>query len=848
MNARQLLGRERELAVLRGLIEAEEGEGSVLLVTGEPGIGKSALLAEAGTRAAILNYCVLTAAGVESEMHLPFGGLQQLTRPLMGNIGSLPRTQSEALSTALGLFDGPRPDIFLIAEAALNLLTLERQHRRVLAVADDVQWLDPQSHQILTFVAHRSAGAGLRIIGAARTDHPGPFVDAAFPRLEVVGVDGDTADAIVQSTARDLTPADRRRVRHQARGNPLALLELPAGWGEGQATEEPTATLSTRLEQAFAGRISQFPAETKDALLVAATDSSSELEEILSATAVFRVAPTNAAAFAPAVEAGLVQTDGSTITFRHPLVRSGVLQTETVARRQGAHQALADVLESDPFRRTLHRAQSIVGPDDQIADELEATVSESLDRGAVMSAVSSLERSARLSSRSADRGRRLVRAAVYAFEIGRADVVEHLVREAELTELDTIDVVRVEWLRQSLNDDVRADPELMMRLCASARRAVDAGDVDLALNILIATALRCWWADVGADAQKEVLDTLDALPFAHDDPRYNAALGLAEPVRRGADVMAHLSGVDLDAVTDADLLRTYGMTAYAIGDSVLATDLLDRAEQALREKGRLGLLPVVLALQFHIRLDLGDWTGSAAASQEVDRVAVETGQSLFAFNNVLVLSRALAMRGEWEAALELVVGAENDAVRLRLNDALCLSYQTRGAALLSGDQPAEAFACLKRQFDPGDPGYHLRESFAGVALMAEAAVDCGRIDEAREILAALESVARATPAPILQVNLMYARAVLAAPHEAEASYRTALEQDLSRWPWVRARICLEYGRWLWRAARPVEAVQHLTAADDVFRTMGATRWTRRAQRALHEIAASSPHQAARELG
>ncbi len=837
-----LCGRERELAAIDETMSAAREVGAVLLVTGEPGIGKSALLTEARKRADAVGYRVLRAAGIESEQHLPFGGLQQIMAPLMDRLETLPRVQGQALATALGLFDGPRPDLFLIAEAALLLLAQERELRPVLVVADDVQWLDPQTHQIVTFLAHRSVAMRLVLIGAARTGHPGPFVNAAFPGLEILGVDDETAEALLQTHAHDLTPADRRRIRQEARGNPLALIELPAAWTDSHAGESHAPTLSARLERAFAGRVSQFPAATRDVLLVAATDSSSDLAEILAATAAFRRGALDRDGLATAVEAGLVMVDAGALTFRHPLVRSGILQTESVVRRQAAHRALADVLVTDRYRRTWHRAQAIVGPDDRVADDLEATVPESLGRGAVMSAVASLERSAHLTSSTSQRGRRLLQAAQHAFEVGRPDVVGRLIGEAAQTDLSDIDLVRRDWLTELLNDDVRADPGRVVALCTSVERAAGAGDLDLALNLLIPLSLRCWWADVGDAARERLHATLETLTGSSDDPRCLCALALAEPVLRGHEVSQRLMRLDLEAITDADSLRTLGMAAYGIGDSVLATDLLDRAEQLLRARGRLGLLPVVLALQFHIRLDLGDWTGSAAASEEVDRVAVETGQALFAFNNVLVESRALALRGDWKSALEMVVGAEDEASRLRLSDALCLSYQSRGVALLSAGRAEEAFLCMRRQFDPHDPGYHLRESFAGVALMAEAAADAGYEAEGRTIVDGLESVARLSPAPMLHVNLLYARAVLAPAHDAEGLYVAALEHDLSRWPFIRARLRLEYGRFLASAGRTCEAVPQLRQSLDVLSAMGAARWVRRAEAALRDAGSPVPPQ------
>ena len=202
------------------------------------------------------------------------------------------------------------------------------------------------------------------------------------------------------------------------------------------------------------------------------------------------------------------------------------------------------------------------------------------------------------------------------------------------------------------------------------------------------------------------------------------------------------------------------------------------------------MLPVVLALQLHIRLDLGDWSGAVAAGEEVVTVARETGQDVYAVNNIPVEARGMALRGEWQAALDLMADEEAEAFRLRINDRICLSYQARGTALLCADRPAEAFDCLARQYDSADPGYHLRESFAGVALMAEAAVQCGRTTQARAITQAMATVALITPSPLLEANLLYASAVLAPADEREARWQAALAHDLSRWPWMRARLQL----------------------------------------------------------
>ena len=827
----ELLGREREVAELSAQIEDGRRHGWVTIVIGEPGIGKSALLAVARSVAQAAGFRVLKAVGVENEMHLPFAGMQQLLGPLQSAVNDLPSAQRDALKAAFGLSSGAPPDLFLIAEGALALLLKARVRTPLIIVVDDVQWLDPQSHQILAFLGYRSAASGVCVLGALRADHSGPFVDAGFPRLVINGLDDESAERMLRIHAGALSAQNRRRIRQAALGNPLALLELPRAWGDGPATDEQPPLLSARLERAFAGRVETLPESTRDALLLAAIGSSSDTDEILSALSAFGVADASLGVFIPAVNAGLTTASASMIVFRHPLVRSGILQRETLARRHAAHHAVAHVLTSDRYRRAWHRAWSMVGPDDDVADDLAATVADSLGRGALMTAVSSLERSAQLTSSPTRRGERLMEAANYAFGAGRADVVARILREAADVDLSVLDRARLVWLSEVLNEDVSANASRVRTLCQSAERADQLGDTGLALNLILGAALRTWWVDSGDDRSR-VIGVLDRLNHAADDPRHLAAVSLAEPVLKGYEVARGLRSVDLESVHDGDALRMYGMAAYGVGDFPLATDLLDRAEQAFREQGRLGLLPVVLALQLHIRLDMGDWSGAAAAGKEVTAVSTETGQAVFADNNVLVEARGMALRGQWQEALDLIADAEAEAARQRINDRVCFGYQAHGAALLSAGNAAEAFACLRRQYDPEDIGYHLRESFAGVALMAESAAYCGRVEEGREIVSSLETVAVLTPSPLLEVNLLYARAVLAADEDQEHLFRDALRRDLTRWPWIDARIQLEYGRWLNRVGRRSAALPYLIAAAGVFDRIGAPRWSGLAAEAL----------------
>jgi tetratricopeptide (TPR) repeat protein len=830
-----LTGRERELKILEKVIAEGAAYGGVLVIVGNPGIGKSALLRAAERKSRVAGFRVLRMVGVEAEAQLPFAGLHQLLDPVLATVDALPPAECDALLSAFGLSDSvSRPELLLIARAALALLAAVVAERPVAVFADDVQWLDSQTQETLTFIARRAEETGLAVIGAARTGHEGPFGAAGFRELHVRGLDDASAERILLSYARDLGAAARRRIQHEASGNPLALLELPTLWRgpDAPTPDQRPLLLTARLERAFAGRTEELPGATRDAVLVAAVDGSNDVSEILAAAAVFSRRGATSDVLEPAERAGLLTVSAGSVEFRHPLVRSGILLSETMRRRQAANAALSAVLVDEPYRRTWHRAQSVVGPDDEIADELEATVTESLSRGAVMSAISSLERSAQLTSISARRGHRLLLAAEHAFRMGHEGMVHRLVDAAVRTELEELDRGRAQWLREIFKGGALGDATRVLELCDFARRSANAGDIDLSLYVLTGAALRCWWADTGPVVRASVVQAADGLPGFGHDPRCIVTLAVAEPVLGGGDVSRRLERIDIADIDDAVTLRRLGMAAYAIGDLAHAADLLDKAESTLRDQGSLGLLTHVLSLQAGTRLGLGDWTGAAEATDEGLRLAEETGQTIWHTGTMACDALAHGLRGNAGRALELAAQAELRARRLRLNGMLCWAQLARGLAWFAAGRYTEAYAAYRRPFDPADPSFHQRERFSGVMLLAEAASYADRRDEARDVVAGLEETATLTPSPMLRVQLLYARAVLADDAHAEAFYLNGLNYDLNRWPWVRARIQLAYGSWLRRTGRADAALQQLQPAHRTLSHMGALTWSDMALREL----------------
>lgn len=846
--ANAIIGRDAELATLTQLIARCREHGQAIAVTGEPGIGKSSLVAASGQVAKAQGFLVLSATGVESEAQLPFAGLHQLLRRVLRRADRLAPLYRDALYSALGLAEGPQPDPLLIAQAAEQLLELVAADQLVLVLADDVQWFDQQSQDVLTFLARRSAVRQVVIIGVMRTGNSGPFLAAGLAELALSGVSDVAAELILAEHASELTPAERLRIRREARGNPLALVELPAAWtGPGQGPADWQApTLSSRLERAFASRLGDLPAHARDAVLVAAVDPVTDLAEILAGAAVLAGAgPSLGLALSeevltPAVEAGLLLVAAGQVQFRHPLVRSGVLQAETLSRRQAAHAALAAVLAADPYRRTWHRAQAIVGPDDEVADELEGSVGLTIGRGAVLSAIADLQRSAQLTSSSARRGHRLLKAAEHAFGLGRVELVSQLVGEAAATDLSELDQARIQWLREIFNDGVPGDATRVLELCAAARRSAQAGDVDLALNLLLGAAMRCWWADTGPVARARVVEVVSELPAGSADPRYVAALAVAEPVGQCATVMELLSGYG--AVTDADGLRLLGMAAHAIGDTVRSIDFLGRSEALLREQGRLGLLSQVLSMQVMDRLELGDWQRAASAAQEGEQLAADSGQPIWRTGTLVCDALSYALRGQVEQAFAFAAEAELAASRGCLNDLLSCVQRARGTALAASGQLEAAYHELRRAFDPADPSFHGRERFGSLTLLADCAGAAGRVQDAWELVDQLREVLAFTPSPLLDVGLRYAQAVLASDADAGHFYTELQAQDLSRWPWIKARADLAYGSWLGRSGRPAQARVVLSDAEEAFEHIGATIWALRAREERRAVDVSGePH-------
>src|SRR3954468_19993927 len=531
------LGRRSESDTLDRLLEAvRAGESRALVIRGEPGVGKTALLEYVAEHATACR--VARAAGVQAEMELAFAGLHQLCAPMLDRLDRLPGPQRDALGTAFGLTTGHAPDRFLVGLAVLSLLAEVAAERPLVCLIDDAQWLDRASSQALAFVARRLLAESVGVIFAVRTG--GEQRDAAgLPELVVEGLREDDARTLLASVIR--VPLDeevRDRIVAEARGNPLALLELPLGLAAEEAPggfAHPAARpLARHIEQSFRRRLDVLPAETQQLLLVAAAEPVGEPAMLWRAAGRLGV---GAEAATPASEAGLLEV-GARVRFRHPLVRSAVYRAASVPDRQRAHRVLAEATDPDvdPDRRAWHRAHAVAGLDEDVARELEHSAVRAQARGGLAAAAAFLQRATELTPEPAARAQRALAAAQAAHEAGASDAALGLLATAQAGPPDELQRARVDLLRAQIAFAVRRGADAPPPLFEAAKR-LEALDVTLARE----TYLDALWAAIivgrvaDAGGVLEVAEAARSVPPPPEPPRAADLLrdGLAVLITEG---------------------------------------------------------------------------------------------------------------------------------------------------------------------------------------------------------------------------------------------------------------------------------------------------------------------------
>jgi DNA-binding CsgD family transcriptional regulator len=807
-----LLGRDEELAAVDGMLARARDRGDVLLLHGDPGIGKSAIAAAAVRRAGEAGATVLTTTGVPSAAELPYAGLQQLLWPVIDDTERLPRP----LRAAMGEEEAPA-DPFRTGLAVLGLLGDAAERAPVLVVTEDAHWLDEPSSEVLGFVARRIDADPIAMLFTSRPEIPRSLRGAGVPSRRLAPLRDDAAEALLGVLDPALPATTRKRILDQARGNPLGLVELLAG--AARVASEPELPdwlpLSTRLERTFSARVAELPQQTREALLVAALTDRADVREVLDAASRLGGAPIGMDVLSPAVAAALVEVAELRVRFAHPLVRSAIAQGGDATLRQAAHAALAVTLAGDPARAIRHRVAAATGPDDALAGELADVARRALGRGAVVTAAETLGRAAELTSGRPERGARLLDAAEMALEIGRDDLVERLIADAGPLALSPGDRSRRSWLQRASRRRA-PEPAWFEAHLERADELAAAGDAARASQALLTVAFRAWWADVPSPLRDRMIARSTALPAGAPEVIGVVARALVDPAVHGPDVSAWLEGPAPEPLP-GELLRLAAVACAVVGAFERGVVLGDLAIERLRARGRYGMLAPALVGRAWSGVFAGGWSTALAAAEEAAVVSQETAQPLWEVSARAAAGALTGLRGDLDAALALAGEAEAVLPPGAADGMRALIELARGLALLAAERPAEALAHLRRVLDGGTPwhaDFVARWAVADAAAAAARANDFPAVRELAERAAALPR-----PSRHLAGSVAFARLLVAPEEKANAAAAAALAACVDV-PALRARVQLAHGAQLRRWRRAGEARAALRAARDTFDALG----------------------------
>jgi DNA-binding CsgD family transcriptional regulator len=821
-----LRGRQRECDLLDRLIEAVRGgESRALVLRGEPGVGKTALLEHLVGRATGCR--VAHAAGVETEMELVYSGLHQLLTPMLGRLERLPAPQADALGTAFGLSAGSAPDRFLVGLATLSLLADAAEDHPLLCLVDDAQWLDTGSAQVLAFAARRLEADPVGVVFGARV--PGPEL-AGLPELAVGGLPEPAARELLDSVLTGpLDPQVRDRIVAEAAGNPLALVELPrdvgpAGLAGGYGL--PGAPLAGRLEESFRRRLEALPADTRRLLRLAAAEPVGD--PVLMWRAAQRLG-ISAGASVPAAEAGLLEV-GARVLFRHPLVRSAAYRSASRQERQELHRALAEVTDPglDADRRAWHWAQAAAGPDEVVAAELQRSAGRAQARGGLPAAAAFLTRATELTPDPAGRVQRALVAALANVQAGSFDSARTLLAVTGQAALDEAQYARIDLLRAQLAFAAGRGSEATPLLLAAARRLepLDAGlaretYLDAFSGALFGARLNeVTVADVARAAPRGDGDSMAELLLAGLVALVGDYAAGVRPCRRAVQ---GLLGADVPPEQNLRWLWLGCVIALELFDDECAYQLSERGVRIARRTGRLTELALALSARTPVLVFCGELAAAAATVVETESVeqASEIGAAPY---GALILA---AWRGQEHEAQALIERTEREAGARGEGIGLAIAAYSRAVLGNSLGRYDQALAAAR------SAGAHrevVAENWA-LSELIEAAARVGDAGAAHDALDRLTDKAQAAGTGWALGLAARGRAVLGAG--AEDAFRESVTHlERTRVRAELARTYLLYGEWLRRESRRVEARERLRTAHEMFDAIGMAAFAERARREL----------------
>jgi DNA-binding CsgD family transcriptional regulator len=831
----KFIDRRRECDLLDRLVDdVLAGESRVLVLRGEAGVGKSALLAYLADR--VEGWQIARAVGVESEMELPYSALHQLCAPLLDRLDRLPVPQREALATVFGRSEGVAPNGFLVGLATLTLLADVAEQQPLVCIVDDAQWLDHASGLVLVFLARRLLAERIALICALRSG-VGDSMLSGLPELAIEGLDDRNARTLLLDNVHGaLDPDVCDQIIAESHGNPLALLELSRTWDAvgfagGFGSREGRA-VTGKVERSYVERLRQLPADAQLLVLAAAAEPVGDPRLLRRAAATLGV---DMAAADPAVDAGLLRI-GARVEFAHPLVRSAAYGSASADDRHAVHGALAGATdaETDPDRRAWHRARASSGPDEEVAAELERSAGRAQARGGLAAAAAFLENAVVLTVDRERRAGRALAAAEANLQAGAFDAALRLIATAKSASLDGSQQARVDLVRGQVVL-ASGDPVEGAQLLLRAAKQFEASNMDLARDTYLAAwgaALVASHHPAGDAALLEICRGVNALPPPPGAPRPRDLLleGLALLVTDGRAAAAptlQRAAKALTRISVEDVLR-FGLVAFAPStlvwdyESNAAVD--ERRVQLAREAGALMQLPILLQQAAITRLRSGDLGGAASLVAESDSVALTTGSQLAPY--ALVWLRAL-QGAEKEATTVITRAIE------RTEGAQALaSHAHHAAALLYNGLARYEEAASSAQLAVGNASNPWYATWA-LPELVEAASRIGNESLARD---AFERLTEATQPANTDFALgieARTRAIVTDGRAAETLYQEAIDR-LSRTP-LRpelSRAQLLYGEWLRREGRRVDARTQLRTAHDMFVEIGMEAFADRTRREL----------------